>query len=227
MKKISGWIIAVAALFAVVPLSFAQTINLLGNLDAARYGATHWVQVEYSDFTEDTTNTAETFTLAVPAKSFVEIVGARLLVPFDTANTNYTGSLAMQVGDEADADKFLASMELASDGSEVFGKYGRDLLAMTQTTGLFATNLVLQTVAGYVGGVAVTNAAGVALSFVTNATIQTTSGLATSTIGSSGLGRVFYSGATNVVFTFTPNAEEALDSNTVGHVEVFLRILDN
>lgn len=87
------------------------------------YGATHEFVVDYSDFSEATTNTAETLTFTVGTNDAVEFVAFILDTPFDTANTNYTGSLAVTVGDGSDADFYLTSTELASDGSEVYTKY--------------------------------------------------------------------------------------------------------
>ena len=119
-------LIAVWLLLAWITPVFAGSIALLplGVAEAAINGATHMVNVTYDDLDETTTNTAETLTFSVAAKTSVELVGFRLNTAFDTGNTNYTGSLALTVGDGTDADLYLTSTELASDGSEVWAKFG-------------------------------------------------------------------------------------------------------
>ena len=87
-----------------------------------RFGATHFVTVKYSDFTETTADTAETLTFAVGANEAIEWVALELVTAFDTDATNVS-SCAVTVGDGTDADLYITSTELARDGTEVFWKF--------------------------------------------------------------------------------------------------------
>jgi hypothetical protein len=138
----------------------------------------------------------------------------RLVTAFDTANTNYTGSLALIVGDGSDTDLFLASTELASDGTEVFVKFppphGGTVTVTAATKSV--TNVLDVTFNATTTGV------------VTYATNTLMTG-ATATVAAAELGRKLYASAGSLVFTFTPNAEEAVSENTKGEVEVFFRLI--
>lgn len=122
MKKVTIF----SAIFALTLVLHGASSVLAGGLYPLPaeniYGATHEFVVDYSDFSETSTNTAETLTFTVATNDSVEFVTFILDTAFDTANTNYTGSLAVTVGDGTDADFFLTSTELASDGSEVYRK---------------------------------------------------------------------------------------------------------
>jgi hypothetical protein len=117
-----------------------------------------------------------------------------LRTAFDTENTNYTGSVLVTVGDGADADLYLTSTELASDGTEVWLKYGRSVQAAT-------SGVVTQVVAG------VTNAITVLTALTDDST-----------------GRKVYTADDEIEIVFTPNAEEALTANTSGEVRFYFRI---
>jgi len=80
--------------------------------------------MDSTDLTETTANTAQTLTVAVPAKTACILTMAVLDTAFDTAATNVT-ACTVTVGDGTDADLFLAAMVLASDGTEVWKKYGQ------------------------------------------------------------------------------------------------------
>lgn len=185
----------------------AASLRPLLEQERAAMGATHVASVTYADFAAITdTNTALVITnLIASANMGVELVAMRLVTAFDTANTNFTGSLAVTVGDGSDADLYLASTELASDGTEVRVAYGRqdaDTITSTvtkQTVTLTDTNAVTAVV-------------------VTNATVASTG-----TVGVRG--RKLYTTATPIFATFTPNAEEALGANTAGRVEFYFRLL--
>ena len=112
---------------------FSQAANwqVLGAIEASQTGANRVYIVDYTDLTTSTTNTAQTLTVSLPANTAAVLTMAVLDTAFDTANTNYTGSLAVTVGDGSDADLFLASMELASDGTEVWKKYGQAASSLT------------------------------------------------------------------------------------------------
>lgn len=127
MKKQA--LIAIAILTGVSLAAAAPTVRPVTIQQSAKMGATHVVEIDYADFTETSTNTAESFGSSFPvvAKMGVECVGAQLITAFTTGNTNFTTSVAVTVGDGTDADLYLTSTELASDGTEVWWKYGRSV----------------------------------------------------------------------------------------------------
>ncbi len=197
MKKIA-WLMALLVLAGI--MAYGVEVNPRPNL---KYGGTHCVTVKYSDFTTATTNTAQTLTWTVAAGQAVELVAMELVTAFDSANTNYTGSCAVKVGDGTDDDLFLTSTELASDGSEVFWKFNpgySSTVAVTATT----TNLV------YLNG---------STNVTTNAVV---SGV-TASYAAGALGKKVYTAADTVDFVFTPNAEEALTANTSGEVRLYFK----
>ena len=121
MKKFTMLTIALLGMALFAQAAEWRATDLM---EQARTGATRVYTVDYSDLTTTDTNTAQTLTVSVPAKAAVELKSMELETAFDTSNTNYTGSLAVTVGDGTDADLYLTSTELASDGSEVFKKFG-------------------------------------------------------------------------------------------------------
>jgi hypothetical protein len=172
---------------------------------AAHRGATHYALIKSSDFSAvTTTNTALAITNAINAKTGVEFVELMMDTAFDTGNTNYTGSVALKIGDGSDDDLFLTSTELASDGTEVFIKYGPPDSATIVST------VTKQTVS-------LTDTNGVTALVMTNATVASTA-----TIGE--LGRKLYTSSGQIVFTVTPNTEEALSANTSGEVRCYFRL---
>lgn len=201
MKKfLSGAMLAMALVGLARP-AVAFESGVLSVPEAAAKGATHYMQFTWEDFTVSTTNAIQAFTNSIAAKTAVEFVGMILDVAADTGNTNYTGSCLIKVGDGSDDDLFLASTELASDGTEVWVKYGPPNSATVSAT---TTNLVYLNASSNV----VTNALTVA---VTSA----------GTIGE--LSRKLYTAAGGIVATFTPNAEEALSANTSLSVRLYFR----
>lgn len=235
-------------LWAGLPaLAVTVSVEPLNAQERAALNATHVAEIDYADFSESTSNTAETLTMSIAAKQGFEVVALVLDTAFDTGNTNYTGSCALTIGDGTDADLFLESTELASDGTEVWLKYGRatwqtatTVAAVTNvndTTGsLFATNVSLSfdtTSITYIHPESTTNTlAGI----ITNVTVSldqaaavTATSVDTADVHSAltqSIGQKVYTAADTVDFTFTPNSEEALDDNTSGKVKVYLRIWD-
>jgi hypothetical protein len=176
---------------------------------AAHRGATHVAVIDYADLASYTTsNTAAVITNAILAKTGVEFVELMLDTAFDTGNTNYTGSVAVKVGDGSDDDLFLTSTELASDGSEVFIKYG------PPNSATVASTVTKQT---YVLPAILADGTTNAIALVTNATVASTA-----TAGE--LGYKVYASAGSLVFTLTPNSEEALSANTSGSVRLYFRL---
>jgi hypothetical protein len=196
---------------------------------AAHGGATHVAIFKYSDFTMATTNTAQTFTNGVAARTGVECMGMVLDAAFDVGTTNYTGSCLLKVGDGSDDDLFLTSTELASDGTEVFVKYGPPN-SVAVTAGL-QTNTVVSAVAFTLVTNTVEVAGWTTGTVVYASAVTPTSGSLTSAVSVtsaatvSELNRKLYTAAGNIVYTFTPNLNEALDDNTAGEVRVYFRLI--
>jgi hypothetical protein len=233
----------------------AVDVRVLGNRAKAELGATHEVTITHADLTETTTNTAETLaSFAVVAKQGVKLVAMHLVTPFDTISTNYTTSTLLTVGDGTDADLYLTSTELNTDGTEVYLKFGRlpistytsgtfvtnvadatanALTNVTASTGTFMTNVTLQT--GSIGGTnVVTNVVILTTTAVTGVTTSgqnyVTGTTATTTTAFSSVSvtdtHKLYTGSDTVDFTFTPNAEESLSQLSAGEVKIYLHVAD-
>jgi hypothetical protein len=200
---------------------------------AANGGATHVALFDYEDFT-GAESCWEAFTNAIPAKRSVEFVALKLDTAFErTAAT--TSSVSLKIGDGSDDDLFLTATELASDGTEVFIKYGPPhgatvtSTATTQTDD-FGTALTMQTATitymgvdflGYTNTV-VTNVLMTVAPAVTNLTIA-------SSASAGELGRKLYAASGSLVFTFTPNLSEpeALADMTAGQVRLYFRVFES
>ena len=220
MDKIKTWIVMPMALL-VAGWASAASFRPLLEQERANLGATHEVTIEYSDLAAGTTtNTALTLTnvFDVAAKQGVQLVAMQLVTAFDTGNTNYTGSLAVEVGDGADADLYLTSTELASDGSEVWIKFGRSVQAATSAISTNVTGITLQTVS-----LADTN--GVTALVVTNVVAASAAQTRLSALTDDSTGRKVYTAADTIDFKFTPNAEEAVSANTSGEVRFYFKIV--
>lgn len=136
MKKL-GTIVAVMAALSWLGPAWASEVQRLSINEAAPKGATHKVVLTHADLTETVSNTAQTVTsvFSVAAKQGVECVAAVLRTPFTYSGSTALNSTTLTVGDGTDPDLFLASMELNSNGTEVFLKFGRtDEAALTQTS---------------------------------------------------------------------------------------------
>ena len=127
MKKkcrLIGLVALLLMAMAVLPAG-ANDYRQLSISEMARFGATHAWTLTYKDFAASTsTNTALAITNVVAANTAVFFKGMVLNDAFSVETTNYTGSCALIVGNGTDTDLFLASTELASDGTEVYVKYG-------------------------------------------------------------------------------------------------------
>jgi hypothetical protein len=119
-------ILALAAWVFIAPPASAQKIRQVTEQEKAETGANWVYEVAFGDFTSTATNTAQTLTMNIVAKQGVTLVAMTLPTAFDTSSGSmWTSSCAVTVGDGTDADLYLTSTELASDGTEVFLKYGR------------------------------------------------------------------------------------------------------
>lgn len=170
-------------------------------------GATHELRLTYADLTDTNATTAQTIQgFSVAANQLVTLVAMQLVTPFDTglggADTN---SLLLEVGDGTDADLFLASTQVASDGTEVYWKNGRAndttvTPSVTQQRGT-ALNVDASTTNSLV---------------VTNVTVTATGTAAT-------FGTKLYTSADTVDVTFTP-APGSCDGQTAGEVVLYFRV---
>lgn len=93
--------------------------------------ASHYVDLSYADLTA-AANTQTISVLNVLAKMGVTLVKAELLEAFDFSDAALI-SCAITVGDGGSATRFLASMELAADGTTIYLKGG----ALTDPTGKY------------------------------------------------------------------------------------------
>lgn len=244
-----GWLAQAAGAVTVWPAT---------EQERAAYGATWVIEFTYGDLTTTETNTAQTFTNVFPlvAKMGVECRAAVLATAFDSGNTNYTTSLALKVGDSSDDDLFLSSTELASDGTEVYLKYGQAVSAgsayatnwslqtkavtnltltttvVTNWTALTATLNYMDTNTNPATTTIVTGMVATAVTVVNGATAAAvnavTGGVATalSVLTGSVAGQKLYTSDDYLKFTFTPNEEEATDEFTSGKVRVYMNVWD-
>lgn len=199
-KRIMG--LMLLALLGLAVVSQGAQLMALSVPEMTAVKATHMLRITYADFASCTnSNTSCVVTgFVASAKQGVECVAMVLETAFDTGNTNYTGSCLMTVGDADSANRFITSTELASDGTEVFLKFGRnDATAPTVT--LQKGNVVIGDV---------TNA----FQVVTNVSVSAVTAQQT------------YTTSKAVICTFTPNSEEALSANTVGAVRIYFRLWD-
>lgn len=125
-KSMNLWILVVA--LASFTASGA-TVNPCTEQERAYWGgATHVVNINYSDLTETTTNTAQTLTnvFAIASNKSVTCVAMVLDKAFTVGtDTNYTGSTLLEIGDGTDADLYLTSTELNVDNGPTYVKIGR------------------------------------------------------------------------------------------------------
>ena len=169
----------------------------------AQYGATHFVEVSWRDFTKTATNTPEVLTFSVPAKSYVESRSLVLVEAFDTAkadltNMVYTNSVTLEVGDSVTSNRFVTSTQVATDSTPVWFKYG---VSEVEYSTAVLTNVV------YGGGATTGN-----LTYVTSVTGDLT-----------GAGRAYYATNDTLRITVTGYAFEALKDNVKGKAIWYLR----
>ena len=97
-----------------------KTSNLTLNESAANGGFTHRIEIGHADLTETTTNTAQVLeALTLPAGAVVLNVAAKLITPFKDASDNAFNNVAIEIGDGADTDRYLASTQINENGTEI------------------------------------------------------------------------------------------------------------
>ena len=129
MKRIDKMVMAVLVMLAlVVSMSWVWAgvtdtpLTKLSVQEAAQWGATHVLELDYNSFKGLTTstNTTTTITNALPLGSMVKFEFMKLDQAFDC--DTYTDSLLVYSGWAADTDVFFESTEVAADGTEVWCK---------------------------------------------------------------------------------------------------------
>jgi hypothetical protein len=138
MKKRWSEMVVAAMVMAVLSVMVfagpAKSLNRLSAQEAAWWNASHVLEVDYNDFVGVTTatNTTIVITNAVPAGSLVRFQLMKLDQAWDQPTS--TDSMLVYSGWAASTAGFLASTEIAADGTEIFA-------AVTpMTVGLVTTN---------------------------------------------------------------------------------------
>lgn len=121
MKKFvcAGLLIALVAFTAQAATTV--TARTLGIQEMAATGATVAFDIKYSDFTTTASNTAEVLTFDIAAGQGFRVVYAKTIEEF--VGVAGTDSLTLTVGN-TDVDQYLTSMQLATESTEVSGKFG-------------------------------------------------------------------------------------------------------
>lgn len=198
MKKLFAIIAAVALITATTQ---AQELIRLDSLESAAYGASYVTIIDYGDMTSWTqTNGTHGITSSVPAKVGLTMAGMILETAFNDsialgAASAVTNSILLTIGDGSDTDYYLASTQIAADGTEVFVQFAPLGAAMTLQTGTVTNN----------GG-------SPAVAVVTN-------------VATALQGQKYYSAAGSVVYTFTGSGGNIPANLTAGKLKVYWREL--
>jgi len=118
----------VAVMVASETFGTAITSKRLASAESLANGGANYVMIaKHSDFATTATNTAEVLTFPVKAGQGFYVLWAKVKEEFANsaaAATNWTDSLTLIVGDGDDADQLLVSMQMATESTEVVGKFG-------------------------------------------------------------------------------------------------------
>jgi len=232
MTRFKLFAILAAVGFIAGPLFATPSVQPLTAQEAALHGgATHVVELEHNDFSETTTNTAETVALfTVPANACVRFVYADLVTAFqDSSDTNHNQS-ALTVGDGDDVDRYLTSMELNANGTEAWVQWsslnGGTIAVTPVTTSLvYATN-VTDTTSAIVYSGADTNTLTTTTVVTATSPVYATNTVATSATAvftAAALGERVYTSADTVDAVLTPNAADATASLNTGLVRLYFQ----
>jgi hypothetical protein len=92
----------------------------LPNETKAATGFSHKAVLDHVDLTNTTNDGTQSFTLlTIPAKSVVRSVAMHLKTPFKQTGAASNNELKLIVGDAANDDRFLKSVELNEEGTEI------------------------------------------------------------------------------------------------------------
>lgn len=114
---------------------------------AAQYGATHVIEVDYTDLIGYTaTNTTVILTNVVNAPCSVEFRGMVLDKAFDSTSKTNALSMTMSAGIVGTLTKWINGKQVAYDGTEIVNSFGTDYTVATATTTTGpATNALVST----------------------------------------------------------------------------------
>jgi hypothetical protein len=231
MKRKMSWLAVLVALG--VGAGSAGAVTLDGPLSVAEQAAcgANWiVKITHADLTQtnlNDTQVLESFT--VGTNWGVELVAVALKTAFSDTATNAHNSTTLTVGDGDDADRYVESMELNGNGTEVWLKFPRESIeAITSSTRVWTNGVALvgttvtYTNAIYDGGATTGN-----LSTVTyELTTQTQTNLVGSTLAQSEYGRKVYTVGDTVDFSFTSMSAYSLSELDAGEVWVYLKVTE-
>jgi hypothetical protein len=125
--------------------------------------------ITYADLAVSGTNSCVVTNLVTDAKQSYELIAMLLKTPFVDDATNAHNSTLITVGDGSDADLYLTSTELNSNGTEVFLKFPRSERTLT-TVSATRTNVTGVTINTATLNYAATNAPTVTVTPLTQAT---------------------------------------------------------
>ena len=95
-------------------------------------GYTHVITIGHADLTETTTNTAHTFSIDIPAHTYVRDALLDLVTPFEDKSDTAFNSTTITVGDTDTAAQYISATQVNVNGTEVLVK------AMDGTARLYA-----------------------------------------------------------------------------------------
>jgi hypothetical protein len=112
-------------------------LKALDSLQAARWGATHYIELTAADLTlTNADNTAMIFTNTVTAPFSMDFRGYVLDRAFDSATTNPGPyGITFSLGTSSASTKWLSSVQVASDATPtVYGSWGTDYSVVCYAT---------------------------------------------------------------------------------------------
>ena len=114
-----------------------MTTTTLSPTDQVFWDATHKVVITAADVAELSADAATLALFTAPVKTRVSLSAMVLNTAFDASDTAIN-SLLMEVGDDGDTDRYLASIQLAVDGTEILyrapGLAANDYIYITENT---------------------------------------------------------------------------------------------
>ena len=217
MHKKSMTMVAMLAL--VAGIATASGLEPLSWQEQARYGATHAVEMDYTDYAATTTdNVAQTNTVTLTGPLAWEYRGFSLETPFNDTKTYATNGQAMTTNSIAvtvtlDSLTLVNALQTAGDQTRAYKTWLPSALTLT-TTPTLTTRVYTNVV--YDGGASTGNLT-VATGAATAASTGTWPYTGTLTNGAT---------ATLTWITGAPGAGSSLGNLTRGKARVFLRIMD-
>lgn len=201
--------------------------------EAAYRSANYMIEITHRDLTNTTTNVSQTISFQIPSNKFVRLQYVEVIDQADSGNTNYTGSTILIIGDGDLTNRYLTSMELNVDGTEVLFKPGRgDELAGTAVSYTNITALTTVAYTNLIGFTTTTNATTNLLAtftgiWQTQTVVSAFAAKGTQAVvsaGTSSVGWRLYPTNATVDLMFTPNAEESVSALSNLHLRAFFDV---